>query len=154
MKIDLQDVKNSGCVKQAILDYCADSDSVASGDIGPTFSCSGPGSGWQKNHNENDYAARALADDYGAAAYVDCDDGREATLDADGDVVWSDDSVVELVVPDEAESLAHPEVLVQMAVALIECHSAASDKSAWQTLLMSIRDAAAKIEDLDLSDLD
>lgn len=154
MKIDIQDVRHSGSVRQAILDYCVESDSVASGEVGPTFACSGPGSGWQQNFDATDYAARALDDDYGAQSYVDCDDGREATLDGDGDVVWSEDSVVNLVVPDEDDAIAYPDALADMAAALIECHSDASDKHAWQELLMNIRAAANKIEDLDLSDLD
>lgn len=154
MKINLQDVKNSGSVRQAILDYCAESDKVASGEIGPTFSCSGPGSGWQRNHDENDYAARALADDFGAASYVDCDDGREATLDDDGDVVWSDQSVVELVCPDDEDALANPDELANMATALINYHAHASENKQWQSLLLRIRQAANKIEDIDLSDLD
>lgn len=154
MKIDIQDVVKSGSVKQAICDYCAESDKVASGDIGPTFSTSGPGTGWSKQYDETDYAARALGDDYGATSYVDCDDGREATLDDDGDVVWSHESVVDLAVPSEDDALANPDALAEMASALISAHSHASETGDWQALLLRIRSAAEKIEDLDLSELD
>ena len=55
---------------------------------------------------------------------------------------------------DEDDALAYPDAMADMALALIQCHSTASDKSTWQKLLLSIREAANKIEDLDLSDLD
>lgn len=154
MKINIQDVKHSGSVRQAILDYCTGSDSVSSGEVGPTFSCSGPGSGWQRNYNVTDYAAAALSDDYGAVSYIDCDDGREATLDEDGDVVWSDDSVVKLLVPSEDDAVRYPDALAEMACAVIWTHGSSSDRSGWKNLLLGIREAASKIEDLDLSELD
>ncbi len=153
MKIDIQDVINSGSVKKAILDYCEESDCVASGSCGPTFVCSGPGSGWQQNFDVNDFAARALSDDYGATSYVDSDDGREATKDEDGEIVWSDDSVVKLLVPSEEEAKENPEALLDMAEALLYYHSPASDKSGWRALLQQIGEENDKIAELDLSGL-
>jgi hypothetical protein len=153
IKIDIHDVVKSGSVRQAILDYCEESEGVASGVIGQAFATSGPGSGWSQQFGAEDFAARALDVSYGAVSYVDCEDGREATIDQDGDVVWSEDSVICLVVPDEEDALAHPEALAKMAEDLIDYHYATSDRDAWHSLLSSIREAARTIKDLDLSAL-
>lgn len=150
MKIDLHDVRSAdNSVSQAIEKFCSESDEVASGVIGPSFSASGPGPGWSRQHDACDFAARALADDFGARSYVDSADGREATLDDEGDVVWSDESVVELVVPDEDDALAHPEALAAMVGAL-RTHSAESDIPAWEKLVGSIRAAADALSGLEV----
>lgn len=81
MKITITDVVRHGSISAAIIAKAQDHDSIASGIIGPAFSTSGPGPGWQRNHDVSDYAARALDEDYGAASYIDADDGREATRD-------------------------------------------------------------------------
>lgn len=149
IKIDIDDVRAAGSVSAAILAWADNSDEVASGVVGPSFSCSGPGSGWQRNHDETDYAARALGDDYGAVAYVDAYDGRVATLDEGGGVTWSDDSEVVLDVPDGSDALRHPEALAQMAAAL-DTHSHSSDCAAWRDLVESILAAAEKLEGIEV----
>lgn len=149
IKIAIDDVISAGSVKGAILAWAENSDEVASGVVGPSFSCSGPGSGWQVNHDEEDYAKMALGDDYGAMAYVDSEDGRVATLDDDGEVVWSEVSEVVLVVPDESDALRHPEALAQMAAALVT-YGTDNDVRAWIPLIDSIRMAAEKLDGIDL----
>lgn len=103
MKISIRNIAKG--ISQMIEEHAQESDSIASGIVGPSFSCSGPGSGWQKNHDASDYAARALADDYGAIRYIDSADGREATLNDEGEVEWSDESVVEIELPTVEEAL-------------------------------------------------
>lgn len=151
IKIDISDVVASGnSVRRAIVDWASESDEVSSGVIGPSFFCSGPGSGWQRNHDENDYAARALADDYGAMAYVDCDSGRVATLDDEGDVVWSDDSEVEIEVPSAEDALRYPEALLAMAIAVRDHHHAASDTAAWRDLIDHVKTAGEKLDGVEI----
>lgn len=150
MKIDLQDVRRAdNSVSRAIEQICSESCSAASGVIGPSFATSGPGPGWSRNYDASDYAARALADDYGACSYVDSHDGREATLADDGEVVWSDESIVELVVPAEDDALAHPEALAAMVSAL-RTHSAESDIRAWKKLVESVRAASDALSGLEV----
>lgn len=83
VSIDLSDVVKHGGVEQAILAWASESDDTSSGVIGSSFSCSGPGSGWQKNHDASDYAARALDAGYGAMYYLDEADGRLAKMDGE-----------------------------------------------------------------------
>lgn len=80
MKITLSHIVEHGSISAAIEALCKESDTVASGVIGSSFSCSGPGSGWQRNCDVTDYAARALAGDYGAEGYIDSSDGTEAIM--------------------------------------------------------------------------
>jgi len=109
MKITIEQVAEAGNnVASAIEAACKDHESIASGVIGPSFACSGPGSGWQRNYDVSDYAKRALSDDYGTSSYIDCSDGWEATLDEDGDVAWSEESVIELVCPSLEEAMESP----------------------------------------------
>lgn len=77
-----------------------------SGQVGPSFATSGPGAGWAKQFDATDYAQRALEE--GACAYVDSYDGRAATLDEEGDVVWTDGSVITFELPSAEEALEHP----------------------------------------------
>lgn len=150
IRIDIQDIRiANNSVSQAIEKFCEDSGEIASGAVGPSFSTSGPGSGWSKQHDTGDFAARALADAFGASSYVDSHDGREATLDEEGEVVWSDESVVSLVVPDEADALAYPHTLAAMVSAL-GTHSAASNIPAWKKLIASIRTAATALSGIDI----
>jgi proteasome lid subunit RPN8/RPN11 len=102
MKLSIRNITAS--IGFSIEEHARESDTVASGIVGPTFSCSGPGSGWQKNHDVTDYAARALSDDYGALCYIDSSDGRKATLE-DGEVVWSEESVVKIELPTVEQAL-------------------------------------------------
>lgn len=150
IKIDISDVNSAGSVEEAIHEWCRNSDEVSSGVVGPSFACSGPGSGWQKNFDETDYAERALSDDHGAVAYVDAHDGRVATLDDAGDVVWSEGSEVVLVVPDTDDALRYPEALRQMAIAVRDYHHAASDTTEWDALLSNIRTAAEKLDGIEM----
>lgn len=90
--IDLDDVRRAGGVKAALAAWCEQSDDTSCGVIGPSFSCSGPGSGWQINHDESDYASRAFRG--GALYYLDIDDGRligcESAEDADETCTYRD----------------------------------------------------------------
>lgn len=109
-------------ISKAISEACEVSEYLAAGVIGPSFCCSGPGAGWQANCGPNDYAARALSDEYGAAGYVDVDDGRLATLDDDGEVEWSEGSVVELTAPTADEIDDDRDAAVMMVEALDNGH--------------------------------
>lgn len=149
--IRINDVVDAGSVEAAIIAASQSAD-WASGDIGPTFATSGPGSGWTKEYTSTDYARRALADDYGAIAYVDPDDGRVATLsgDGDGDVVWSEASEVVVEVPCVEDALRHPKAAMQMAISVRDEHHAASDVEAWRELLSDIQTAAEKLEGIEM----
>lgn len=153
--IDLSDIlatgteKASGTIRSALAEKCEESDSVACGTIGMEFATSGPGPGWSTTFGVSDFAARALAEEYGATHYLDLDDGKVATMDEDGDVVWSDESCVEIVVPDEDDVLAHPEVVGDMARAAIEEHAAESDVEAWKKLVLAVRAAADAFDGVD-----
>jgi hypothetical protein len=94
LEITLSMIEEHGSIAAAIEAACEDHDTLASGIVGPSFSTSGPGAGWSRQHGATDYAARALED--GALGYIDSSDGRLATLD-DGEVVWSDETVVTVV---------------------------------------------------------
>ena len=136
ISISIHDVHSAGNnLRRAILDLAEISD-WASGEIGDNFDNPGVG----------EFAARALADDFGADYYVDCEDGRAATLDEDGDVVWTEDSVVELLCPDVTEAIEYPEALRVMAEE--SAHDAETDCSAWRALAQSIRLAAEALENV------
>jgi len=131
MKITIEQVAEAGNnVASAIEAACKDHDSIASGVIGPSFGTSGPGSGWSKQYDASDYAERAISGDYGASSYIDSSDGREATLDEDGEVEWSDESVIELVCPSLEEAMESPDAYEAMVSGLVE-HGMATDTDAW-----------------------
>ncbi|OJY94413.1 MAG: hypothetical protein BGP25_05325 [Lysobacterales bacterium 63-13] len=95
--ITLRDVERHGSIRAAIIATCNEHDLYASGDLGgPTFATSGPGLGWSRQFDAMDYAGRALSDEYGAAGYIDAADGRMATLCDEGEIEWTDQSVVSL----------------------------------------------------------
>lgn len=134
MKITLEQVaENGNSVSSAIEAACKEHNSIASGVIGSSFSTSGLGSGWSKQHDVSDYARRALADDYGASSYIDSSDGREATLDEDGELEWSDESVIELVCPSLEEAMEWPDAAQAMLDGLTT-HCDQTDLDAWETL--------------------
>jgi hypothetical protein len=114
MKITLKDIQEYGSISAAIEEFAKKSDYVASGVIGPSFATSGPGSGWSRQFDETDYAERALKDEFGASSYIDSEDGREATLDENGDLVWSEESVVDIEIPSFAEILENTDAWNEM----------------------------------------
>jgi len=170
--INLDDVVRAGGVVQALHAWCDASDDTASGVVGPTFSTSGPGSGWTRRHDAADYAQRAMEE--GALYYLDADDGRlieaetvgDEERDEDGEWPldtfagmdggryrlgdWSADSVVCLICPTAEASIEHPRETADMAQAVIDYHAAASDPAAWRRLIESIRTAADALADIDL----
>lgn len=84
LSIDLDDVIRYGGVREAIAAWCEASGDTACGVVGPSFATSGPGSGWSREHDSQDFAVRAVEE--GGLYYLDLDDGRlvkseEATLD-------------------------------------------------------------------------
>lgn len=124
--LTIRDIGSDG-IQEAIIAACESSDYLASGTVGPSFACSGPGSGWQRNFGASDYAERALSDEVGAAGYVDASDGRLATLDDEGDVVWTDDSVVYLIAPTAEETDDDPETAQAMVDAIDSEHCVEGD---------------------------
>ena len=99
----------------SIEEFAKESDEIASGVIGPSFSTSGPGSGWSTQFDVHDYAKRALDDSFGASSYIDSEDGSEATLDENGDLEWSEESVVEIEIPSFGEILKNMDAWLEMA---------------------------------------
>lgn len=110
MNIRIKTIAKLGAtsIADAIEKIAQESDTIASGIIVPSFSCSGPGAGWQKNHDVHDYAMRALEESYGALSYIDSEDGREAEME-DGNLVWSEESVVEIEIPTLEDAIKNPE---------------------------------------------
>jgi hypothetical protein len=131
--LTISDISASGSIAAAIIAACKESDYLSSGIVGPSFSTSGPGSGWSKQHTADDYASRALSDDHGAAGYV-ADDGRLATLDADGEVEWSDESVVTLESPTVADVDESLDAVRQMVAAIDSGHCTAEHPSDWDDI--------------------
>lgn len=183
ISIDLDDVRRAGGVRSAILQWCHDSDTTASGVVGPSFSTSGPGSGYSIQYDESDYAARAIGG--GAMHYVDEDDGTAVSAvevakddddgttysDDDGNTYdeeqviycdgicfvvgeWTTDSVVEIVCPDIKDALQHPDWVAKMAQSVIDHHGAESDRAEWKSLIVAIKAAAEAVDDIDVDDLD
>jgi len=99
---------NVDSIKEAIEEFAEESDEFASGVVGPSFATSGPGSGWSQQFDVTDYAERALAREFGAVYYVDSDDGTYAELDEDDDVVWSEESCLDIDIPTVEEIVKYP----------------------------------------------
>lgn len=122
-------------IADAIEKIAKEHDSIASGIIGPSFATSGPGPGWSRQYGAADYAKRALADDFGAGSYIDSSDGREATLDDDGDAEWSDESVVEIETPSLEDALENPD---EFAILAKDAASYGADKEEWEALVEKV----------------
>jgi hypothetical protein len=118
LEITLSMIDEHGSITAAIEAACDDHDTLASGEVGPSFSTSGPGCGWSIQHNATDYARRSLDGEYGACGYVDSSDGRMATFE-DGALVWTDETVVEVV--DDHEDVSE-ETLKQLEAAVESGH--------------------------------
>jgi hypothetical protein len=138
MKINITQIAQHGTIAAAIEAAAAEHDSIASGVIGSSFSTSGPGSGWSRQHDVNDFAARALSDEYGAGSYIDSSDGREATLDEEGDLEWSDESVIELITPTLEEALEKPEAFAVMLEGAQGVHGVNVYESEWSDLAREV----------------
>jgi len=138
MKISIHDVARHGTIAAAIEAISSESEYIASGIIGSCLSTSGPGIGWSKHYDVHDYARRALADNYGAASYIDSEDGREATLDDDGDLVWTNESVIELVTPTLDEALEWPAAYAEIAKGAKGTHSYNVYEQEWEKLAEEI----------------
>lgn len=162
VSIDIHEVVKHGTVENAIEAWAKESDTTASGTIGPEFSTSGPGSGWSKTHGAADFAERAVSDGYGALAYIDSSDGRLATrpgwteegTSGEHEIVWSDDSVVEVECPNIEDAIEHPETVREMAQAVIDYHGAESDREAWAKLVKEIQEAAEELRNIDPEDFE
>ena len=123
-------------IADAIEKIAQESETIASGIIGPSFSCSGPGPGWSRQYDVTDYAKRALADDYGANSYIDSSDGREATLNDEGEVEWSDESVVEIKTPSLEYALENPD---EFAILAKDAASYGADAEEWEALVERVQ---------------
>lgn len=114
LKITIYNLRGMGSIADAIEELAREHDTIASGVIGPQFATSGPGSGWTRNFSVRDYALRALDGGYGALSYVDSSDGLEATLNDEGELEWSDEPVVEIILPDASVAARYPKELAVM----------------------------------------
>jgi len=132
IEITLDDVKNED-VKQAILEKA--NDEFATGVIGPSFACSGPGSGWQKAYYITDYAYRALFDNE-ALYYLDLKDGTVAYLDDNNKMQWTKSPVVYFVCPEIEDAIDAPEDTAAMAKAVREIHGVVDE---WEILIAKIQ---------------
>jgi len=158
--IDLDDVRKAGGVRQALAAWCEEeSNLTACGVIGPSFSTSGPGSGWTCECDASDYASRAMHG--GALYYLDLDDGRLASSPDwtdddyhDEPIEWSDASVVRIDCPDVEEAMENIDIVAEMARSVIDYHGAESDRAEWRTLIEAIRRAAEVLEDIDIDHLE
>jgi len=119
-------------IADAIEKIAQEHDSIASGVIGPSFATSGPGSGWSRQYDVTDYAKRALAHDYGAGSYIDSSDGREATLNDEGEVEWTEESVVEIETPSLEEALENP---IDFAALASTADQYGADAEEWESLV-------------------
>jgi hypothetical protein len=170
--INIDDVRLAGSVPAAIETECDASDTIASGIVGPSFSTSGPGAGWSKNHGPNDYAIRAMEE--GAEHYIDIEDGLMRSVvpideaearDEDGDIMddtycsegvyfrvgdWTEESVVRVECPDIDDALKYPEIAAQMARSVADHHYAESDRQAWKSLVAGIRKLSEAFADMSL----
>lgn len=163
-KIDISDVAKAGSVPHAILAWAKESDTVASGVVGSSFSTSGPGVGWSHDHTTAEYAICAL--DGGALAYVDCDDGRVIEsispdeADEGSDVLtdmqgceyvvgeWSSSSRVRLECPDEEDAIANPVAFAQMLDCVLGVHGPCSAVDEWKNLARAIMECSDCIRDV------
>jgi len=157
--IDLSDVQRHGSVDVALEAYCEASDTTSCGVVGPSFATSGPGPGWSRNHDESDFAARAM--EGGALYYLDIDDGRIAYCPTweddlyDGqEIVWTSESMVRIECPDIAEAMEHPAMVAEMAQAVIDTHGPLSDRAAWAKLIREMRAIGGAVSRIDADDLD
>lgn len=172
--IALDDVIRAGGVVPALHAWCDTSDDTSSGVVGPSYSTSGPGSGWSIQHDESDYAQRAIEE--GALCYLSTDGRIVAAVEVDEDerdddgewpadtfaamdgchyrlCDWSDESIVCLVCPDADDAVEHPHEVAEMAQAVIDYHHYRSDVAEWHRLILAIRTAADVLEDIDLGPL-
>lgn len=138
MKISIHNVAEHGTITAVIEAIAKEHDTIASGIIGPSFATSGPGPGWSRQYDVSDYAKRALADDYGAGSYIDSEDGREATLDEDGEIEWTEESVIELEIPSLDEALEYPEAYQEMAKGAAGPHACNVHESEWKDLARQV----------------
>jgi hypothetical protein len=122
MEITLSMIEAHGSIEAAIEAACENHDTLTSGVVGSPFSTSGPGAGWSKQHDVTDYALRALEGEDGACGYIDSSDGRMATIE-DGALVWTDETVVEIV--DDHEDVS--EDTMELLEAAIESGHVVSD---------------------------
>lgn len=167
IRIDIHDVVQAGGVRQAIEEWCRESDETASGVIGPEFATSGPGIGWTKYFTTDDFAERAA--EYGARYYIDSSDGRMMTIirdpegtptirDPEGTPVilseWTPSSVVELICPDLDVAADHPKFFAEMAKSVVDHHFPHSNLKKWRELVTNIKELAEAIEYIDPSDFD
>ena len=124
LEITLSMIEIHGSIADAIEAACDGHDTLTSGVVGSSFSTSGPGAGWLAQHDVTDYAERALEGEDGACGYIDSSDGRLATLD-DGEIVWTEETVVEVI--DDLEEVSVD--TMELLVAAIESGHVVSDVS-------------------------
>lgn len=166
-----------------MLAWAEGSDTTSAGAIGPEFSTSGPGAGWSTTHGVEEFASRAFdggalyyldVSDGRVKEAVPVPDEVEVKRDEDGNLVdedgeavqrdiggcyyqegdWSDGSEVRLEVPDLDDALEHPEVVAEMAQAVIDYHGPMSDRKRWAKLVRDIKSAADALDGIDADDLD
>ena len=176
IKIRLEDVVREGSIVAAIYKWCDESCEVSCGVIGQSFATSGPGAGFTKQFDCNDYALRAF--EGGAMHYVDPEDGRMKSympydgdeledgaelpdgvyLDMNGDLYtvsqWTSGSVVCLQCPDLFDAIEHPKESAVMAMDVIETHCDESDFDEWQSLVVAIKKLAEAFENINEDDFD
>lgn len=152
IRIDLDDVRTAGSVDGALHAHCASSSDTLSGEVGPTFATSGPGSGWTKKYGASDFAARAMEE--GAVYYLNADNGRVAYAPdweddeyAGEEIEWTEESMVRIECPRIEDAIEQPRLVAEMAKAVVEYHGANSDKEKWGDLVWRIKALANALSD-------
>ena len=134
---------------------------------GQTFATSGPGNGYSQTLGTCDYAIAGVRREMectgcrpSEAIGIDPADGQIVRGKDDfnagewiGEVEWEKTSRVDILVPDESESLNYPESLAKMAEAMVQYHHDRSDTDGWKSLISRIRKAAKAVADLDMDEL-
>jgi hypothetical protein len=137
LSINIYDVDKAGSVSDAIVEAAGNNDTVACGVQGcpeSTFD------------STDTYATRALEGESGMVYYVNENTGLVAEI-KDGDLVWSEYSGIELVVPSEDDALQFPEALGQMFRGVKDYHDHFSKVLKWEKLVDRIRVAAYQLDD-------
>lgn len=160
IKVTLEDCHGETIIADVVRRLAGDEMMIADASAmgGQTFQTSGPGAGWTKALDANDYAREALRSDLRESgelgSAIDPADGRVATWDFDGDpedlpddagIVWSD-SVVDLVAPTPAEVADDPAAALLMAQSLTNY---GHDADSWRKLAKTLQSLSQVADAID-----
>jgi hypothetical protein len=102
LKLSIAEIKSAGSIASAIEAQAANSNTFASSAIGPVFPPAGPDLGWSPSKKATALAKRSLAG--GVQYFINSSNGRMAELNGDGEVEWSEETAIEVDLPEDANS--------------------------------------------------